>query len=81
MEDDIVSSITPERPINTEGHLDENDDGEVANDAPSYPSNRESIAAAELLRRFFITRGHDDQLVIMCKERIRKFAHTESFVL
>ncbi len=52
MEEDIVSSITPERPTNTEGHLDENDDGKVANDAPSYPSNQASIAAAEPLRRF-----------------------------
>ncbi len=81
MEEDIVSSIISERPTNTEGHLDENDDGEVANDAPDYPSNQESIAAAEPLRWFFITRGHDDQLAITCKERIRKFAHTESFVL
>ncbi len=59
MEEHIVNSITSGCPANTEGHSDKNDAREGVDAASSYSSNQESKATVEILRRFFITCGHD----------------------
>ncbi len=44
---------------------------------PDFPSFIEAMEAVETLRRYFITRGLDDQVVDACEKRAREIGSRE----
>ncbi len=51
--DDTVYSIISECPATTEVHPEENNDWEGIDDASTYPSPQEAVAASKLMRHYF----------------------------